>query len=465
MKLTQGPAGLLWFLLFHLRTVGGKVVKDFQECSWFFQGKVPPQGFENNSSDNLVRICQKYKDHYHFATLYRTDLRTPVYSAYRYPCSMGEEEDAHKPSPWFQEPQIDDLSLPDEMVNNINSHGELQALNSDYEDEEYQQGHMYPFSLNNKTSATSTCTLTNAVPMTQEANMNWYHEAEAVVAKLARTCHKSGRLMYLVTGSANPTEKKLKNRVSVPGSVWTTFCCTFPQDQNNDPCQSSPVNEELEGEQEVTYNKDFSYAFMKDLESEAKAEYLTVSEVQHRLGVDNIFNGCGTDSQDEGEISKEIEELINQIKMNIDGQEIKEDIVPQMPSEDNIATDDDDLVMKQNETPLEQTREEINEAISPSIINILLAPFEMFANVTMTLAHLVAAVLRVFQVLAVTCLRIPFGIIYDSASCLAIMAKYLFVTVFSVPQDLLSIMFSIASDTANAISCVGRLFKYLVRIL
>ncbi|XP_062912541.1 endonuclease domain-containing 1 protein-like [Mobula hypostoma] len=460
----MNPGGLLCFLLLAASRPGivrGKVVKDFQECNWFFRDKVSPQGFGNDSASNLVRICQKYKNDYHFATLYQTDHRIPMYSAYRYPCSMGQDE-AHRPAAWFLEPQIDNLNLPDEMANNINSLGKLQALNSDYKGEDYQRGHVYPFKLNNKTSGTSTCTLTNAVPMTPKANKIWYRKVEAVVTKLAGACHKSGRVMYLVTGPANITEEKLKGRVSVPGFAWTALCCAFPQDQSEDPCQSTPMSAELEGENEVTYNKDYSLAFMKDLESEAEAEHLTVNELQRQLGVGNIFNSCGSGSQAEEEIFEEIKDLIKQIKISVADPMLEEDSLPQPLSKEN---DGNDLVIQPIAAPLELASEEANEAICPSIITTIFIPFKNIAHATMIFAQLFAAVLRVVRVLAVTVLRIPFGIIYSTVSCFTTMAKYLIVTVFSVPQDLLCIVVSIVSDTTNVISWVGRLIRYFIRIL
>ncbi|XP_072907913.1 endonuclease domain-containing 1 protein-like [Hemitrygon akajei] len=460
----MNPGGLLWLLLLAAPrpgTVRGKVVRDFQECNWFFRDKVPPQGFGNDSASNLLRICQKYKNNYHFATLYQTDHRIPMYSAYRYPCSMGQDE-AYRPAAWFVEPQIDNPNLPDEMANNIKSLGKLQALNSDYKGEDYERGHVYPFNLNNKTSGTSTCTLTNAVPMTPKANKIWYHKVEAVVTKLAGACHKSGRVMYLVTGPANITEEKLKERVSVPRFAWTALCCASPQDQSDDPCQNAPTSAEPEGEDEVTYNKDYSYAFMKDLESEAEVEHLTVNELQRRLGVGNIFNGCGSGSQDEGETFEEVKNLIKQIETSVANSKLEEDSLPQPLSKDDNGND---LVIEPIATPLELASEEVNEAICPSIISTVFIPFENIAHAAMTFVQLFAAVLRVIRVLAVAVLRIPFGIMYSTVSCLTTMAKYLIVTVLSVPQDLLCIVVSIVSDTTKIISWVGRLIRYLIRIL
>ncbi|XP_078262020.1 endonuclease domain-containing 1 protein-like [Rhinoraja longicauda] len=285
-------------------TVRGKVVQDFQECGWFFQNKIPPQGFLGRSR---LRICQRFKNHYHFATLYRTDLRIPVYSAYRYPCSMGQSE-AYRPSPWFHEPQIDDQNAGNDMRSSTKDRSTKQAMDSDYQDSGYNRGHLYPFSLNDKESATATCTLTNAVPEEHGANVKWYQEVEAVAERLARVCHKSGRTMYLLTGSANPTRIKINNKVSVPRTVWTALCCTSPA-QSLDPCLDQPAPPE--GHDVLLYNRDFSFAFTKEMKPERAAKHLTVRGLQEKLRVGSLFLGCrGTSDSDERQTFLEVEGLI-----------------------------------------------------------------------------------------------------------------------------------------------------------
>ncbi|XP_067901603.1 endonuclease domain-containing 1 protein-like [Heterodontus francisci] len=459
----MGPPSLVILVLL-TGTVQGDVLPSFDECNWFFQGKIPPQGFD---TQNRVRICQRYKNYYHYATLYSTDLRIPVYSAYRYPCSLGHKK-AYRPNPWFYEPQIDDPSKSGEMKPCRVPSSDFQAVESDYQGSGYNRGHLYPFILNRDESATSTCTLTNAVPESSGANNRWYKEAESVAQKLAEICHKSSRSMYLVTGTANPTQKKMKNRVAVPGRVWTALCCTLPQDQNNDACLNNDMGSE--GVDIATYNKDFSFAVMKQMEPEAKAEHLMVREVQNRLGVGKIFDSCrGTSKEDEGETFKEVEELISKLVISTDDQETVEDNSPPIPTEDSPAADSDELAMEQSDAPLKPGSQEVDEGVCQSTIASALAPIgkmiTLVASGVSAFARLIATVLNIIQVLAVTVLRVPARIIRDSACCLTIMVKYLIVTVATVPQELLSIVVSIISDTAGAISWSARLIKYLVRIL
>ncbi|XP_020380320.1 endonuclease domain-containing 1 protein-like [Rhincodon typus] len=455
----MGTGSLVLFLLL-AGLVRGEVVQDFDKCSWFFQGGIPPRGFE---SQNWIKICQRYKNHYHYATLYNSGLRVPVYSAYRYPCTMGQSA-GYRPKPWFYEPQIDDPAEASEMKSCTVPSSAFQAVESDYKNEKYERGHLYPFKLNDKESATSTCTLTNAVPESHRANVRWFHQVESLVQKLAQKCHQSKQTMYVVTGAAKPTQMKMNNRVSVPGLVWTALCCTFPQDPNNDPCPSrNVVSEETDT---PTYNKDFSFAFMKNMEPEADAEHLTVREVQERLGVGKIFDTCrGTTKDDEAETFKEVEALVSKLATITDDQE--DNSLP-IPAEENPTADSDDLATQQTDAPLEPASKEVDKVCQSTITNALAPIGRMITLVTngiSAFARLITTVINIARILMVTILRVPMGIIHDCAGCLTIMVKYLIVMVATVPQDILGIVASIVSDTVGIIAWSARLIKYLVRIL
>uniref|UniRef100_A0A8C3KCW8 ENDD1 protein n=1 Tax=Calidris pygmaea TaxID=425635 RepID=A0A8C3KCW8_9CHAR len=96
LLLLQVLASCLW--LGH-----SEVVTPFQSCPQFFFQKTPP----NNAlmPNNPAWICQRYKNKYHFATLYNRDLRIPVYSAYIYQPKTGK-----RPNIWMVEPQVSVLS-------------------------------------------------------------------------------------------------------------------------------------------------------------------------------------------------------------------------------------------------------------------------------------------------------------------------------------------------------------------
>ncbi|XP_078413663.1 endonuclease domain-containing 1 protein-like [Cetorhinus maximus] len=304
----MGTASLALFLLLPVLDPGavqGEVIQDLNRCSWFFQGKTPPQGFD---TQNRIKICQRYKNHYHFVTLYRTDLRIPVYSAYRYPCTMGVDK-KQRPDPWFYEPQIDNPCASVEMISSNDISSDNQAVDADYQFSGYDRGHLCPYSFNRNDSATATCTLTNAVPQKHKANVNWAKEAENIVRKLAVECDKSGRSMYVVTGSANSTNIKVKNKIMVPEVAWTALCCTSPPDQNNDPCLNNNLRSERKNV--MMYDKDFSAAFRKRMMPEETGVRLTVRELQGQLGVGKMFESCrGTSADDEAETFKEVTMLI-----------------------------------------------------------------------------------------------------------------------------------------------------------
>ncbi|XP_072436449.1 endonuclease domain-containing 1 protein-like [Chiloscyllium punctatum] len=313
----MGTGRLPFFLLLPLLVPGavqGEVIQDFSQCAWFFQGKVPPQGFD---TQNRVKICQRYKNHYHFVTLYRTELRNPIYSAYRYPCTMGVTKEK-RPRPWFYEPQIDDPHASPEMTSSNNTSSDHQAVDADYRGSGYDRGHLYPYSFNRNDSATATCTLTNAVPQEHKANVNWAKEAEDVVLELAKICHKSGRSAYVVTGSANSTTIKVNNKVIVPGVAWTALCCTSSPSPNTDPCLNNRVWSE--GQDVPRCDKGFSAAFKKRMLPEEPAVRLTVRELQKELGVGKIFESCrGTSADDEVETFKDVTLLISAVMSAANG--------------------------------------------------------------------------------------------------------------------------------------------------
>lgn len=67
--------------------IGTEVVDSFNNCSEVFFKKQPPS-FLNGScltgEESYKMICQVYKNHCRFATLYDTRHKIPVFSAYKY---------------------------------------------------------------------------------------------------------------------------------------------------------------------------------------------------------------------------------------------------------------------------------------------------------------------------------------------------------------------------------------------
>ena len=90
------------FLLLALGYLGtAEVVQSFGKCLDFFFKGIPP----NLLSDSKYKtICQKRTEAngYEFATLYDTNLRIPVYSAYKFQAQGS----CSRNTPWYIEPQV-----------------------------------------------------------------------------------------------------------------------------------------------------------------------------------------------------------------------------------------------------------------------------------------------------------------------------------------------------------------------
>ncbi|KAI4897141.1 hypothetical protein NFI96_028488, partial [Prochilodus magdalenae] len=201
-----------------LLTLGamGKVVRDFTECSGFFLNAKPPEFNDGTASPGrYMRICQRYSNTYHYATLYDTQNRIPVYSAYLY--ERGSDCKITRPDKtWMIEPQLEDNNNGDEMAlqRQMKIYNK-QAYNSDYEDSRYDKGHLYPFChSDSKVAAESTFTLTNSAPQRCDFNKMWYSKVENKVRKSLNDCVDNNKPAHVVTGVVPNTETPKDNTVS-----------------------------------------------------------------------------------------------------------------------------------------------------------------------------------------------------------------------------------------------------------
>lgn len=97
-KMLQCSTGaLLLFLPWIGGLAFGEVDRDFSNCLYFFYRKSPPTG-----ATGYQPICQRYKDQYHFASLYNREHRVPLYSAYILRTADGKRPNAT----WMYEPQV-----------------------------------------------------------------------------------------------------------------------------------------------------------------------------------------------------------------------------------------------------------------------------------------------------------------------------------------------------------------------
>ncbi|XP_017543723.1 endonuclease domain-containing 1 protein-like [Pygocentrus nattereri] len=227
-------------MLLTLRAVG-EVVKDFKDhdCKEFFLDEEPPEFQTNGIASQVpeegryVRICQRYKNKYHYATLYDTTEKIPVYSAYRYERTI--ECKVKRPNiPWKIEPQLEDNNNGKDMASEKNVwKNDRQAYDSNYVGTDYNKGHLFPVCQSSSDdSAISTFTLTNAAPQGCSFNKKWFHKVENDVRKSLQKCVNERRIPYVVTGVVPSDGTKMANRVNVPVYFWTAYrCCGSNQCQ------------------------------------------------------------------------------------------------------------------------------------------------------------------------------------------------------------------------------------------
>ncbi|KAI2653107.1 Endonuclease domain-containing 1 protein [Labeo rohita] len=205
-----------------------EVVDSFGTCSEFFFNEQPPviPGVLRNSvsQDNSCYklICQKHKNAYRFATLYNTANKIPVFSAYKYTGNSAE-----RVIPWMIEPQLEPLNTEmceEPCINQTNT--------GDYRNtQNLTPGCLFPNShAADEITAESTFTLTNAVPQCASfKNHSWRLVEENFRSIMHSHCRdKNNReniLAYVLTGAVPSPDKFLNDRVNIPSSMWTVFCC------------------------------------------------------------------------------------------------------------------------------------------------------------------------------------------------------------------------------------------------
>ncbi|KAK2849100.1 hypothetical protein Q5P01_008934 [Channa striata] len=214
-------------LILLLPWIGGlvhaEINKDFSNCLDFFYDRTPPKGI---SAAGYQPICQRYKNQYHFATLYHREYRVPLYSAYILQPANGKRPG----STWMYEPQLAFSRASTEMslfqVPVDQNVIESQAVLQDYKNSNYTKGHLNP-NMHQKTQADreATFTLTNIVPQQAASNSGpWSILENEVLRKYKNYCKGP---MYVITGSM-PYESGahwINNRVSVPEYMWSAYCC------------------------------------------------------------------------------------------------------------------------------------------------------------------------------------------------------------------------------------------------
>ncbi|KAK7882826.1 hypothetical protein WMY93_029000 [Mugilogobius chulae] len=217
------------------------VVERFEDApgclEFFYKEKVPALG---STTPHTAHLCQRFVNRYHFATLYDTQHRIAVYSAYYFQPSNGGGREKR----WFVEPQLVNSTWQSEMKDGYwlgKDHpevylGENQALNEDYTHSGFDRGHLNPNGHHPVPSRNATFTLTNVIPQNPKLNQNSWriHESELTELFLDR-CSKAFVLVGAVPSADNWIIKNNVKRVNIPDHIWNAWCCL---DNNGVPVQS-----------------------------------------------------------------------------------------------------------------------------------------------------------------------------------------------------------------------------------
>ncbi|XP_049425157.1 uncharacterized protein LOC125884302 [Epinephelus fuscoguttatus] len=176
-------------------------------------------------------ICQTLSNVRRFVTLYDTQNRIPVFSAFKYTGVDG----GGRPKDWKIEPQLEDIGSNKNMIPvSKNKTYNNQAGDIDYKNHTvYNRGHLFPCSYGmTENDRKATFTLTNIVPQVGTFNKGSWQKMESCVKCVLDEYCKNNDITegFLVIG-AQPGNKTLNNRVNIPSMLWSAFCC-YSQSEN-----------------------------------------------------------------------------------------------------------------------------------------------------------------------------------------------------------------------------------------
>lgn len=161
-----------------------------------------------------------------------------------------------------------------EITGSVENLGENQALMADYVDSGYERQQLNPSSLHKGDHQMATYTLTNAVPVPKDVRETWDWEVNNLISRaLAPHCEK-GKDLYLLSGAV-PSSVKVKDKVSVPESLWLAACCD-------------------DG------SKAWSTAFAKQVAAGSRLKELPLKDLekQHLAGAQLFKDHCGHERND-----------------------------------------------------------------------------------------------------------------------------------------------------------------------
>ncbi|XP_056431526.1 endonuclease domain-containing 1 protein-like [Gadus chalcogrammus] len=225
------PLALVILLLVSMDPTATEVVRSVSDCAQFFLDGTPPeipgvlQHGTIQKQNRYKPICQTFYDTKRFMTLYDTDKKIPVFSAYRY---TGHTMD--RPSAiWKGEPQLETATSTEVNMRKMKKPTNQASL-IDYRGKTYNKGHLFPSShASDVIVQKSTFTLTNAVPQDKTFNTRSWGIMEGNVRdRMDELCYNQNNHLeaFVVTGAIPSANKPpLNNKVNIPTILWTAFCC------------------------------------------------------------------------------------------------------------------------------------------------------------------------------------------------------------------------------------------------
>ncbi|XP_068564196.1 endonuclease domain-containing 1 protein-like [Cebidichthys violaceus] len=221
-------------LLLSIAPTGTEVVTSMADCAEFFLQQTPPdipgilEGGNILNQNRYKPICQTFNNIRRFVTLYDTENKIPVFSAYKY----REIQSTGRPKNeiWKIEPQLENIPNKNMRASSKPSYNH-QASKTDYTERYekwYDRGHLFPCSYaSSKDDKVSTYTLTNIVPQAGTFNKgSWNRMEKCIKCVLDEYCTNSNGVIegFLVTG-AEPGTQKISDKVNIPSMLWSAFCC------------------------------------------------------------------------------------------------------------------------------------------------------------------------------------------------------------------------------------------------
>ncbi|XP_051256030.1 uncharacterized protein LOC127363527 [Dicentrarchus labrax] len=221
-------------LLLSIVPTVAEVVGSMSDCAGFLLEETPPhipgilEGGNILNQNRYKPICQTLNNNRSFVTLYDTENKIPVFSAYKY---IGKSNIPRPTAPWNIEPQLENKSNDKNMKRaNEKKIYYYQAGNTDYSNSRgFNRGHLFPSSYaSTKNDKISTFTLTNAVPQDILFNSgSWANMESCIRCVLHEYCinNNDNREGFLVTGAQPSTNNFLNNKINIPSMLWSAFCC------------------------------------------------------------------------------------------------------------------------------------------------------------------------------------------------------------------------------------------------